>query len=222
MNVIGLLISFAFIGVVLALGFWLTRRNLLRGESLRKFVHIGVANWWFLLIFCFDSFWMALLGPLLFTIVNGVMVAIGIDRMIGFNKRQGNLGLIYYPFALFVLIVLGFGGVLPMYACGIGALAMGYGDGLAAVIGSRWGKRKIYHAKTLIGSLTMFIVTLLIAIGFSAGYQLNILGSWYWVVGVIGIALVCALLEIFSPWGLDNIIVPLGVALTAFLIWGSG
>ena len=98
---------------------------------------------------------------------------------------------------------------------------MGYGDGFAAIIGKKWGTRKIRGGKTLLGTFVMGVITLLVLIGFSLGY--HIVGVWSasWWVAVVVVSLIAALLEAYTPYGLDNITVPLGTTFFASLLLGG-
>jgi len=90
----------------------------------------------------------------------------------------------------------------------LGILIMVWGDGLAAVIGQRWGKHPydlLGIRKTWEGSLTMAGVA-----GLVTGCVLG------WTPLVLVVAVVAAVLEIFSYYGLDNFTVPVGTAAVAF------
>ena len=93
---------------------------------------------------------------------------------------------------------------------------MGYGDGLAAVIGQsvkspeyKIGKNK----KTLAGSLAMFCVTLMIMAGF---FTYN--ASSYVAIKSILVAVLMTIVEAISIKGTDNITVPLITSLLAMLM----
>lgn len=221
MDLMGLLYSFSFVGVVLIVGLFLAKKTHLSGVTVRKIVHIGVANWWFFLITFFDSIYWAAFGPLLFIFVNIGVIVFGLDSLFGIKEERRNLGLIYFPVSLFLLVILGFTNILPLWACSMGAMSMGYGDGLAALIGRKYGKMRVTEEKTLVGMITMGVVTLLVLIGFSALYRLPTLFSGRWILGVILTAIISALLEAFTPFGLDNITVPLGSAWVSFWILGG-
>jgi len=221
MNMVGLLASFGFIGVIVGLGFFMARSKRIKPEFIRKFIHIGVSNWWFLLLWGFDSIWFAVVGPVFFIAANTVAVFTGFADVLGISDRRRNYGLIYYPISLLFLVIVSFLDILPFWACGIGLFAMGYGDGFAAVFGKKWGRKDVngkQGGKTFVGSIVMFSITLLVVIGFSLGYNLQGLWSFYWWLGVLAIALSATLLEAYTPCGLDNLSVPLGTAIIAALV----
>ena len=221
MDKTGLIVSFVCIGMILAIAVILSRMKKIKPEFIRKFIHVGVSNWWFLLLWGFDDIRFAVIGPVFFVLGNAVAVFSGAADILGITDRRRNYGLIYYPISILILVVLGFQGILPLCACGIGVLSMGYGDGFAAVIGKRWGHRRIdiwHGGKTYLGSAVMFAICALVAMGFSIGYQLESLWTLTWWLGIVVVAMAATLLEAFTPLGLDNLTVPLGTALVAALV----
>ena len=87
-----------------------------------------------------------------------------------------------------------------------GFLIMTFGDGLAGLIGKNipsktWSLLK--QKKSLLGTLTMFITTLiiLISLNYSGGYEF----SFYLII----IAIFATLFEQISIVGIDNLTVPI-------------
>lgn len=215
-NIIGLLISFPFLALVIAVGIFLKHRFSITSESMRKFVHIGVSNWWFIEVNFFTSLGYALIGPIFFIIANSLFTFLGWGKALGMDDRKRNYGLIYFPITLLILVVMQYQGIVSSLACSIGVLIMGYGDGLAALFGTKWGNKKLplsFASKSYLGTLVMAIVSFAITfIGLGAYSSLG-LGSVFGISLVI--ALVSAAAEALTPLGLDNITVPL---LAAFLL----
>jgi phytol kinase len=221
---LGLTVSFGFIGTIVGVGFLMARDKRIKPEFIRKFIHIGVANWWFLLLWGFDSLAYALVGPVFFILANTAAVFTGTADVLGIRDRRRNYGLIYYPISLFFLVAAGFMDLLPMWAAGIGVLTMGYADGFAAVAGKRWGHCSVSGtkgAKTVVGSSVMFIITALVVLGFSVGYRFDSLWTLSWWIGLIVVAASATCIEAFTPWGLDNLSVPLGTAIIAALVFAA-
>jgi phytol kinase len=95
---------------------------------------------------------------------------------------------------------------------------MTWGDGLAALIGQRFGKYPYTLwgvQKSWEGSLTMAIVSFIVSSSILVSVYGNIWQSW--LISAI-VALLAAGLEAFSKFGIDNLTVPLGSAMTAFLL----
>ena len=208
-NILGLVISFPFLAVVIAVGILLKRLFSISSESMRKFIHIGVSNWWFIEVNYFTSLGYALLGPIAFIILNSLFTFLGWGKSLGMDDKKRNYGLIYFPITLLILVILQFQGVVSSLSCTISVMIMGYGDGLAALIGAKWGKRKLplsFASKSYLGSLVMavvsFIVTFIGLVAFtSVGLPTVVLVSL--VVGLL-----CSAAEAVTPFGLDNITVP--------------
>ena len=93
---------------------------------------------------------------------------------------------------------------------------MGYGDGFAAVIGKRVKsyEYKIGNTKkTLVGSLTMFIITFIIIAIYS-----GILGTNLWVIKSMLTAIILTVIEAVSIKGTDNITIPISACTLLFLM----
>ena len=67
---IGILISYTFVFVIIGIATFFRSKNLLSTEGSRKFIHIGLANWWILAMFLFRSNIAAAIGPFTFVILN--------------------------------------------------------------------------------------------------------------------------------------------------------
>lgn len=91
-------------------------------------------------------------------------------------------------------------------------LTMGLADGLAAIMGSYFGKSTNYnilgYTKSLVGSLTFFVVASILLINYS--YHIS---HPHTLLAYIMLALAAAALENFSIIGLDNLLVPLLIAI---------
>jgi phytol kinase len=90
-------------------------------------------------------------------------------------------------------------------------LQMALADGLAAIIGVQYGNRLKYlvfqHPKSVAGTLTFFIVSFGILMGFGHYSGESITVSYAALLSVLA-----GTLENVAVWGLDNILVPLLVA----------
>lgn len=134
------------------------------------------------------------------------------------TEEGHHTGLVLYAISYSALAF--FFGTQP-YIVAAGIFPMAYGDSTAALMGMRYGRRKI-GSKSLEGSAGMFfgsLISLLIGMAyFSSFYGFNLFDQ---VVPVFLVSLVVTVIEFFSPSGLDNIAVPILGALT-FLFAGGG
>ncbi|CCQ57846.1 phytol kinase [Crocosphaera watsonii WH 0005] len=95
---------------------------------------------------------------------------------------------------------------------------MAWGDGMAAIIGQKFGKH-CYEVlgvkKSWEGSLTMMGVSFLVTSIILSWVSVPILTV---VIVSLMIAIVAMALEAFSKLGIDNLTVPLGSAFVAFYL----
>lgn len=204
-NVLGIIVSFAFIFAVIFLAGLLKK---LGQEASRKFVHIGVSNWWLIAMAYFTSPVWAAVVPASFVVLNYLSYKYGLFKSMERQGGKEDLGTVYYAISLLILSILTFGDGGKPYLGAVGILVMGYGDGLAAVVGKAlgWGKYKIFGAnKSAAGSLTMFVasfaVTGILMAAYAGGFDAGKAAL---------VAAVATVLEAATPLGFDNLTVPLG------------
>lgn len=214
-NIWGLIVSYVFIFVVIGISTVLQKKQVLKDEGARKFIHIGVAHWWIIAMVFFDSVYFAIIPPITFIILNYASYKMNLIKSME-RGGKGNLGTVYFPISLLILVLLTFTDVIGAspYIGAIGILIMGYGDGLAAVIGKKYGKHPLAFGKSVEGSLTMFIVSFIVTFVILIRY--GSLASAL-LVG-LGVAIAATFIELFTPKGLDNLTVPLGTAMLAFVL----
>jgi phytol kinase len=213
-NILGLALSFSFLALIILVGIILKRYASISSEAMCKFVHIGVSNWWFIEVQFFTSLSFAVTGPILFIILNSLFTFLDWGKSLGMDDKRRNYGLIYFPVTLLLLVILQYQGVVSTLVCSIAVFVMGYGDGLAALVGSKWGKKKLPvpgMIKSWAGTLTMASVSTLVALiglGFFSAL------SFPAVLGIsLVVGLVAAAAEALTPLGLDNITVPFSAVL---------
>lgn len=206
-DLMALLISFAYLASMVAVGEVARRRLGASREGARKFIHVAVGLWVFGTLTLFTSRWMAAVPAAVAVVANYLAAR---TRMLAATaERQGEYGTVWFPLSFLLLIL--FAWERPDAILG-GMLAMTLGDAAAALIGSRWGKHRYQvwggGLKTWEGSFTMAAVTagaLLLTGSFFPG-----LAEWSLSLAVLG-AVVAAVAEALGPKGLDNLWVPLAV-----------
>lgn len=207
-NLFYLIVSFLYIFFVVLFAFILKTLTKVRGETVRKIIHILTSCWIFIMLYGMDNPYYMILGPLLFIFINGFFVYFNLGKYLGMDDRKRNNGLIYYPLSILILILFYVSDFLSSNSVIAGVLAMGFGDGFAALVGSKWGKNSFIifkQKKSIEGSFTMFLVTFLTTLFFA---QQTIF------VSLLSSVLATSL-EIITPLGFDNITVPI---LTSFLV----
>ena len=183
-------------------------------ELVRKVVHIGAGNvillaWWLQI-----PAWMGISASIVFSAIALLSYRFPILPNINSVGRK-SLGTFFYAVSVGVLVAWFWSVNQPHYAV-LGILVMSWGDGLAALIGRRWGRHpyKLWDMqKSWEGSLTMAIASFLVSSLIFLGVQGNIWQTWLMATAI---ALIATCLEAFSKWGVDNLTVPVGSAAIAF------
>lgn len=215
-NITGILVSIIFVFLIIGMSSLMKKLNILSNEGSRKFIHIGVSNWWIIAMIFFDNNISAAIVPGLFVIINYISYKKQIFSAMERDGSKKDLGTVYYAISLLILSLLTFKNKELAYIGALGILIMGYGDGFAAIIGTKYGKHKfkiLGNNKTIEGSLAMFLCSFLVSITILYIFNpLNVL-----LYSFI-LALISTVLELVSPLGLDNLTVPLGSAMFFYII----
>ena len=208
-----LIAVFAYLATLVVVADILSRFIVDDPELTRKVVHIGSGNvillaWWFHISAEIIVAAAIIAGAIAIT---SYLIPI-LPSIESVGRRS--FGTLFYAISMGVLSGF-FWRETPQYAA-IGILVMAWGDGMAAIIGQRFGRHtyKIREiTKSWEGSLTMaiaaFTVTQLILLVVEGN-------SWQtWSVSLV-VALVATALEAFSIFGIDNLTVPLSSGFLCF------
>jgi phytol kinase len=214
-NILGVIITFAFVFMVIGISTLVAKlRKGADDELSRKIVHIGVANCWWIAMYFFDSpFWVAI-PPVVFIVLNYISVKRKVFKAM--ERETEGYGTVFYPISLLIISIICFSGFSPLYIGGISMSCMGYGDGFAALVGNKFGKRRFKlwgNQKSLEGCITMFAVSFIASAAILLFHDIG-----FAFVYAAFIAIVATCLEAFTPNGYDNLTVPLGVGLFAHVI----
>lgn len=208
-NIIGIIFSFILILGIIGLSTLFMKRGILSNEGSRKFIHIGVCNWWIIAMIFFENLYYAIVVPVAFIIFNYLSYKYQYVKGMERSSSKNDLGTVYYPISLLLLVILAYTDYSSMYIGALGVFIMGYGDGFAAVLGKKYGRNtfKIMgNTKSLEGSLSMFVCSFI-----AASIILSIFHNG--PAPIIAIALILAgfatIVEMITPFGLDNLTVPL-------------
>lgn len=223
-DVRGIVLSFAivffFLGVsTLIYQFGKDRLGSACSEVARKVVHIGVSNWFFIYYFVFETDIWPIIGLVLFTIMNAAMNVTGLLKtMMGQENKKRNWGLVEYPISIIILLVLKMCGVGDAVALGSAILGMGYGDGLASLVGMAVKSKRLNHMtkKTYAGSVTMLLVTFIVTLAMKMAIG-HVAFSQAALVACLA-AVVATVVEAITPFGMDNISVPVVIYLIVGLL----
>ena len=205
-----------WLGVLFLLAAWLHRDRQTEAEVVRKVVHIGSGNvillaWWLAI-----PAWISISASIVFSAITATSYFVPILPGINSVGRQ-SWGTFFYAVSIGLLVAAFWPLQQPQYAA-LGVLMMTWGDGLAALIGQRYGRHQYYVwgvQKSWEGSGTMLGVCYLICSLIFLGVYGNLWQTW--LLSLV-VAFVATGLEAFSKLGIDNLTVPLGSAAVAFAL----
>jgi phytol kinase len=209
-----LVILAGWIGGVILLAEGLNRLQIADAEVIRKIVHIGIGNvillaWWLQI-----PPWLGVAASALFGVVT--LLSYRLPILPGINSvGRKSLGTFFYALS-FGCLIGGFWATTPEFAV-LGILVMAWGDGLAALIGQRFGAHPyeiLGMKKSWEGSLAMLLVSCLVGGLVLTTTQGSGVG---WGIALL-VAIAATGLETFSKFGIDNLTVPLGSGAIAYYL----
>jgi phytol kinase len=229
-NFLALIATFAAALVWLRLNDYMAHRGWISSHMSRKIIHIGTGPLfvlcWVLFTPSLSSRFLAALVPFSIT-VQFTLVGLGIVRdqaAVEAMSRSGDRreilrGPLYYGIVFILLTIIFWlespiGIIALMMLCG--------GDGLAEILGRRWGHKKIFKNanKSWVGSIGFFLggwllAAIVLIVFIAAGVFQRTYANLLLPLALI--AFISTLIEAVSPLDLDNITVPLGAVILG--IW---
>lgn len=213
-NIIGIVISFAYILVLMIAAKYFEKFN---KEASRKFIHILLSNWWLIAMAFFDNVIFAIIPPIAFVVINWISYHSNLIKVMERDEaEQDGLGTVYFAFSLIPLVFLSFGLTQNPLIGLTGFFIMTYGDGFASLVGKAIPSKeyKVFGSKkTMAGSITMFFISLFVTIA-----VFIYMNTSMWFVKAIGISLLATILEAISGKGLDNLTVPIVTAILTYFV----
>jgi phytol kinase len=203
-----------YVGAIVLVAELCHRWSWLPSEQTRKIVHIGTGNViaiaWLLQL----PAWVGITSSVLAAIIT--LVSYWLPILPGVNSvGRNSWGTFFYSVSMGLLIAIFWPLHHPEYAV-IGILVMAWGDGLAAIVGQRYGRHPYQvwgNKKSWEGSIALALVSYLVVTTILLVSQGNLPITW--LVG-IPVALAAIGLESISQWGIDNLTLPIGSASLAF------
>ncbi len=163
---VGLALSYLFIFALIGIAQILLKRGVVNASGTRKIVHIGVAHWWIIAMLTIERAVIALIGPVSFIVINAWSWKTHVFAAMEHEDHRRNLGTIWFPLALTGLVLLTWGGPFPQWYGLVAILVLGWGDGLASVVGERLGSRPGARrfpvpggTKSVAGTTAIFLAT---------------------------------------------------------------
>jgi len=213
-QILGVAASYVFVFGFIGLATLLLKKGWLAPSATRKIIHIGVAHWWLIAMALLDDPWVASVGPASFIIINGVALWKHYLPAMDAGADSRNAGTVYFPVTLLVLVNICWRGFAPVWVGGLAVLVLGWGDGLAALIGERVKSpafRSFGGRKSLAGTATMFGASLVVTLVFTLIFNHKRQGLGPVLAVSAATAAVATLVEVLTPFGIDNFTVPAAV-----------
>jgi phytol kinase len=228
-DLMGLAASYAYATSLILVAEVLRRALGAPQELTRKLVHIGAGMWVFGVLALFDSWQIGILPFATFILVNYLFYRF---RVFGaMDTADSPPGTVYFALAVTLLFGLLWRPDGPLDRAPIavaGAMALTWGDALAALAGRRWGRhhyRLGASGRSWEGSAVMFAVSaiaMFLALTLLPGSRLSPYATSISVRNALLAASsgagVATLAEAASPRGTDNLSVPLVAAGVVLLI----
>jgi phytol kinase len=183
-------------------------------EWTRKVLHIGTGNiiliaWWLNI-----PAWIGIASAVMFTGVSIASYALPLLPSVN-NIGRRSWGTCFYAISIGVLVAWFWPLQMPNLAA-LGILVMTWGDGLAGLIGKRFGKhcyRVMGMTKSWEGTATMGLVSFVVGLGLLWPSCADPLMA---AAIALAVALFATFLESFSKLGIDNLTVPIGSSALAY------
>ena len=191
-------------------------------EPFRKLLHMILLGSLMVFVLAFSTWWISALAALLFAVVVYPMLALA-ERIKGYSQllveRRGgeiksSLLLVFTMFAVVIAVCWGWlGERILVLAC---VYAWGPGDAAAALVGKRYGEHHYAKGqlarKSVEGTAAMFLVSFAVVL-----LILLLRGGMSFAVCLlisVVVAAVSAVVELYTPGGLDTVTCPLADMVT--------
>lgn len=183
----------------------LKRKKILSSDSTRRIIHIGAA----IIAYTFPLYLSLQQVLIICFIILGIMIFSRYKSLLSHIHKvdRKSWGEIFYPLGIMIVAI----SFLPndIASFRIVVLVLGVSDLLANIIGTHLGSHsfQVFKCrKTIEGSFAFFVSTLIILLIF----KINPLVAVF-------ISVIATFVEFFSPYGSDNLIVPIIVSVLLIL-----
>ncbi len=199
-----ILISLIGIGLLLVINQYVWSRKIVRGEASRKLAHISIGT--FIATWPIYMSWGEVRVALAIGLVGAVAVRYFYIFPSLFDIKRSSIGDVVAPLVIILAAVIE--PTKTIFA--VTVLHIAFADGMAAVIGSRFGQKTAYNIakqrKTLLGTATFYVSSVMIMTMAAIFRPTLDIGTM--LVYIAAIPVVATFVENVSPRGLDNVTVP--------------
>ena len=126
------------------------------------------------------------------------------------NIKRKSYGTVAYGLSITILLIFLWSKNPAAVSAGI--MVMAFGDGFAGLIGKQFKSpiwRVLDQQKSLIGTLTMAVIAIIVLFSINMVQEVNLES-----IQILAIAILSVGLEQIGPYGIDNLTVPIGVAIS--------
>ena len=197
-------------------------------EIFRKTLHFILLTSLFVFVYAYQTWWISALTCLCIIAV-AYPILFFFERFKTYSdtvteRKKGELRssliIVFVMFATVIAVCWGWLGDKVLTLAVI--YSWGYGDALAALIGTRYGKHKIYKKKSLEGTLSMLVTSFVTV---SAILLIHNIIPWYGsLITALAVSVVASAVELYTPDGLDTITCPfasMAVMLPMIMLFGG-
>lgn len=194
----------------------------------RKLVHIGAGMWVWGILALFDHWVYGIIPFATFIVLNYIFYRRQAFKAM--DSRDSSPGTVYFAISITTLFGLLWRTEGPLDRAPIATaavMAMTWGDGLASLVGYRWGRHQYTHlghvrswegtAAMAVGSFVAMFLTLWLLPGSALSPYSQPFGAPASLVLALAGTVVATLAESYSPAGTDNLSVPLLTGLLLYL-----
>ncbi len=219
-NILGAILIIFTVLILLISGEFMAHKGIMSKSNARKFIHISVGNI-IIIVPMFTNRYIITAIPAFFIFVDFLLSPKSPVKKMRLKSFEAGhaLGTVYYAISLTFVVWFGFPTPWLIAAT---FLPVVYGDGFAAVFGS-YAKRGFFNGnggttKSILGTSAMVIASFLSVMIFIIlmGYAIQFAA----VVAIIA-AILGTVIELLSPKGFDNLLIPAILLIVFLLIGGS-
>ncbi len=197
--------SFLYMGLVIVVGETVQKKTGADPEMTRKVEHIATsASWVVAYLLAGPTFHLIIINALAFVALT-VLTFGNLMKSAERTDADKSYGLFYFGLSTFLTILIAFflGETFIVYS-GVAYYCLALADGLAPITARLFGKAniKIYEPKSLVGFLTVYIVSVIVAFVFNGIFALDLS-----VLFMFSLGSVCAHAELYGRKGIDNLLV---------------
>jgi phytol kinase len=216
-NALVTLLTFVYVFSVPPLMDYLVTNHGLPRDISRKITHICAGSVIVFLPLYVDGDWSHFLNITVFAVWTILLIQKGLfaaddDQAVKTMTRTGDKRELLKGTLYFVLVAMVCGTLYYKRMEGVLAMAiLGWGDGLAPVIGTRYGKMKyhVFSDKSVEGSIAFLVGSIAAGLFFVK----LILPESFDPMRIIAVSVIATIIEGLSPKEVDNLTIPLAVVL---------